>query len=66
MTELHAIRTGSVRSLNPDELKRKMPERTKKAERYLHEKDRLLCLGGGLLMINVLGLRDEKELRFGA
>lgn len=66
MTELHAIRTGSVRGLNPDELKRKMPERMKKAERYLHEKDRLLCLGGGLLMINVLGLRDEKELRFGA
>ncbi|MBO7663211.1 MAG: 4'-phosphopantetheinyl transferase superfamily protein [Clostridia bacterium] len=66
MTELHAIRTGSVRGLNTDELQQKMPERMKKAARFVRENDRLLCLGGGLLMLRALGLKDEKDLRFGA
>lgn len=63
---LHAIRTASVRALNTDELGSSMPERVRKASRYVQENDRLLCLGGGLLMIRTLGLRHEKELSFGA
>ena len=36
-----------------------MPERMKRAVRYRFEKDRLLCIGGGLLMRHVVGIRDE-------
>jgi 4'-phosphopantetheinyl transferase len=42
-----------------------MPERMKRAEKYRFEKDRLLCMGGGFLMLYVVGIRDESEIREG-
>ena len=65
MIELHAVRTDTVRLVNPEELRRRMPERVRKAARYRQENDRLLCLGAGLLMIHALGIRDESMLSLG-
>ena len=65
MIELHAIRTDTVRRTELSELKRSMPGRIRKADRYQQENDRLLCLGGGLLMYHGLGIRDESEIVLG-
>ena len=65
MMTVYAISVGTVRQLDPTPLFRYMPERMKRAERYRFEKDRLLCIGGGLLMRHVVGIRDESEIRHG-
>lgn len=65
MIELHAVCTDTVRRVDAEELRRRMPERVRKAARYRQENDRLLCLGGGLLMIRALGIRDESVLSCG-
>ena len=62
---IHVIDTETVRSADCRLLESRMPGRYAKAMRYRFERDRLLCLGAGLLMMDVLGIRDEEELRFG-
>lgn len=63
--QIYAISTDTVRQLDWPLLLRHMPERIKKAESYRFERDRLLCAGGGLLMRQVVGIRDESALRCG-
>ena len=62
---VYAIRTDTVRQLDPGDLEAAMPERAARAGRFRFEKDRLLCLGAGWLMMKGLGIRRESELRFG-
>ena len=61
-----AIRTDTVRQLDLSGLESAMPKRTEKAGRFLFERDRLLCLGAGYLMMKGAGIRNEAELRYGA
>ena len=62
---VYAIRTDTVRRLYPVALERVLPERAERARRFCFEKDRLLCLGAGFLMMRTLGIRNEKEIRYG-
>ncbi len=62
MMPVYAISAETVRRLDREPLFRHMPERMKRAERYRFERDRLLCIGGGLLMRYVVGIRDESEI----
>ena len=57
-----AVRTDTVRQLDPAVLEAAMPERAEKARRFRFEKDRLLCLGAGFLMMSALGIRSGKEI----
>lgn len=61
-----AIRTENVRRLDLSGLEALMPQRMEKAKRFRFEKDRLLCIGAGYLMIQALGIRNESVLRYGA
>ena len=61
---IYIIRTETVRKTDCTFLAESMPHRFEKAMRYRFERDRLLCLGAGLLM-NRFGIRDEKEIRYG-
>ena len=63
---IYTIRTEAVRKADCSLLAERMPKRVEKAMRYRFERDRLLCLGAGLLMTEALGIRDERELRYGA
>ena len=62
---IHMIRTETVRETDCRLLAECMPGRFAKAMRYRREEDRLLCLGAGLLMMNALGIRNEREIRYG-
>ena len=62
---LHAIRTDAVRRLDWTPLYDCLPERMEKAGRFRFERDRLLCVGAGFLLLEALGLRDESALRYG-
>lgn len=72
-SESERVRTVSVRAIDADTIRgmswepvrRRMPERMARAGRYRFERDRLLCVGAGLLLLEALGLRDETELRYG-
>ena len=62
---VYAISAETVRQLDQTSLFRHMPERMKRAEKYRFERDRLLCIGGSLLMRHVVGIRDESKIRQG-
>ncbi len=62
---VYAISAETVQQLDQTHLLRRMPERMRQAEKYRFEKDRLLCIGGGILMKHVVGIRDESEIRQG-
>lgn len=61
-----ALHTDTVRGTDLSEMALRMPERMKKAARYRFERDHLLCIGAGLLMLSALGIPDESALVFGA
>ena len=63
---VYALHADTVRRANLADMKRLMPERMKKAGRYRFERDRLLCIGAGLLMLRVLGIPGESVLKYGA
>ena len=60
---VHAIHVDTVRRMNWTPLNQSMPARMERARQYRFERDRLLCVGAGLLMSRVLGIHDESELR---
>ena len=62
---VYAISTETVRQLDWTPLVREMPERMARAEGFRFEKDRLLCVGGGFLMRQVVGIREGSRLRRG-
>ena len=62
---VYAVRTDTVRGMDPAPLERAMPERTARAGRFRLERDRLTCLGAGFLMMEALGIRNETEIRYG-
>ena len=62
--KVYAIRTDTVRKWDLSRLEQSMPERMRKANRFLFEKDRLLCLGAGILLHEALGISDEALIRY--
>ena len=62
---VYALHTADIQQMDWTPLYTAMPERIKKAERFRFEKDRLLCIGAGLLLLYALPLRDETELQTG-
>ena len=62
---VYTIRTENVRQADFSLLKDRMPMRTERAMQYRFERDRLLCIGAGLLMMKALGIRDEGEICYG-
>ncbi len=67
MSELtiSAIRTDALAEMDLSMVERAMPRRAERARRFRFEKDRLLCLGAGYLMMRSVGLRHETELCVG-
>ncbi|HAM15316.1 MAG TPA: hypothetical protein DCP91_05570 [Eggerthellaceae bacterium] len=63
---IHVITTETVRQTDCRLLAERMPARFQRAMRYRFERDRLLCLGAGWLMMEALGVRDEREIRYGS
>ncbi len=63
---IYSVRADTVRLADWTQLYQKMPHRMEKAHRFRLERDRLLCIGAGILMTEVLGLRNEDELVYGA
>ena len=41
-----------------------MPKRFARANAYKQEKDRLLCLGGAILMADIVGITNESDICF--
>jgi phosphopantetheinyl transferase len=62
---IYAIRTDTVRKWDLSRLEQRMPERMRKADRFVFEKDRLLCLGAGILLHEALGISGEALIRYG-
>ena len=62
---VYALHTDTVRRADRSVLEQRMPERMKKAARFRFERDRLLCIGAGLLMMQALGIPDESVLAYG-
>lgn len=62
---LHAIRADTIRGMDWAPLYDRLPERMERAGRFRLERDRLLCVGAGFLLLEALGLRDESTLRYG-
>lgn len=62
---VRAVRADVVRDMDWGPVYRRMPRRMEKAGRYRFERDRLLCVAGGLLMLEFVGIGDESELRYG-
>lgn len=62
---VYAVHTDVIRNMDWVPVYKRMPARMKRAERYRFERDRLLCVGGGLLLLNTVGIQDESELKYG-
>lgn len=62
---IYAIHADTIRRMDWTPLRERMPGRMAKADRYRLERDRLLCMGAGLLMLRFAGIRDESQLRQG-
>ena len=67
------MREVTVSAVRADELSAKdlcaveaaLPARAEKARRFRQERDRLLCLGAGYLMMRAVGIRREEEILIG-
>ena len=61
-----ALHVDDVRRADLKPLCERLPERMERAGRFRFERDRLLCIGAGLLLLDALGVRDQSELQVGA
>ena len=62
---MYAVQTDTMRRMNLTPMEAALPRRAARARRFWFEKDRLLCLGAGVLMTKALGIRNEEEIRYG-
>ena len=62
--QLETLHVSQIRDMDFSWMKEAMPERWKKAHRFLREEDRLLCLGAGFLLKRFAGINSEKGLSF--
>ena len=62
--EVFYIKTEEVRNCDISRIKHIMPKRFAKANAYKQEKDRLLCLGGAILMADIVGITNESDICF--
>lgn len=61
---VYAVNTETVRQTDAGILYRSMPERMKKARKYRREQDCLLCIGAGILLFDIVGIKDETVIRY--
>lgn len=61
---IYTIRTETVRKADRSRLAELMPLRVQKSERFRFERDRLLCLGVGLLLLEVMKISDERDILY--
>jgi len=59
---IYTIHIESLRNMDFTWLQKAMPSRWQKAQRFVREEDRLLCLGAGELLRSVAGIESEEEL----
>ncbi len=59
---ISAVRTDVLREMDLGTVETAMPQRAERARRFRFERDRLLCLGAGYLMMQALGIRSESEI----
>ena len=62
--KVYYITVEDVAKYNISRIKQIMPTRFAKAQAYKHEKDRLLCLGGSILMADIVGITNESDICF--
>ncbi len=62
--EIYTIRINTVRKADLTRLAERMPLRVQKSERFRFERDRLLCLGAGLLLLEVMKIPDERDILY--
>ena len=62
--KIYLIESEEVRRRDISLIREAMPQRYRKAQRYRRETDRLLCLGGAILMYEKAGIKNEAELDF--
>ena len=62
--KIYGVRIETVEQLPCEFIKSLMPKRYERSEKYLRKADQLRCLGAGLLMHRVLGVK-ESELLYG-
>lgn len=61
---IYMIRTETVRKADRTRLAERMPPRVQKSERFRFERDRLLCLGAGLLLLEVMKISNERDILY--
>ena len=62
--KIYLIESEEGRRRDISHIRESMPQRYRNAQTYRHETDRLLCLGGAILMTEKVGIRNEAELDF--
>ena len=61
---IHTIHIDQVRGMDLRWMEQAMPARWERAQRFVRERDRLLCLGAGVLLRMKAGVGSERELTF--
>ena len=61
---VRALSLERIRRMDFSWMQDAMPARWARARRFLREEDRLLCLGAGFLLRELLGIESEKEISF--
>lgn len=59
---IYTIHIDQLRNMDFSWLQKAMPSRWQKAQRFIREEDRLLCLGAGELLRSVAGIESEEDL----
>lgn len=62
--EVFFVTTEDVSKYDISRIKQILPKRFERANAYKHEKDKLLCLGGAVLMTEIVGITKESEICF--
>ena len=60
--KIYGIHIRTVEQLPREFIRELMPKRYERSEKYLRNPDRLRCLGAGLLMHHVLGIKESELL----
>lgn len=64
MTQIYLMKTEDAAGVSEEYCRERFPVRTGRAERYRFREDRLRCIGAGILLSEILGIK-EKDLIFG-
>lgn len=62
---IYALHINTIESIDCGHLSLLMPRRMEKAGRYRLQRDQLLSIGAGILLSEVMGIKDESVLQYG-